>query len=122
MKIITVLSLTCFLTDFCATMPPFFIDQTSGDGSTLFSLYGPTRANRVGRALCNTYDDYVDLTRLIVHPDYRGRGLGTQLLQRVAAHAQQLGKPLRAVVRPIGNDRSESTASRLTKLLTFYED
>lgn len=60
--------------------------------------------------------DQIHINNLAVHPDHRGRGLGTRLLARVLAEADALGAPnVTLEVR-----RSNSAAQRLYANAGFH--
>ncbi|MBM3880354.1 MAG: GNAT family N-acetyltransferase [Verrucomicrobia bacterium] len=53
------------------------------------------RGTAIGRVVVDRNAEEIRLVDLALSPSYRGRGVGTRLLRRFCAEAQQAGKPLR---------------------------
>lgn len=68
------------------------------DGEPLaFTAYGPS-----------DHSDELKLQQLYVHPDWQGRGLGGRLMDRVEAHARQLGRRKLVLTVNRGNHRARA--------------
>jgi len=61
---------------------------------------------------CEIYGQQAHLTRLAVHPDYQGRGIGTQLLYQAIVDAIEAGAELISLNTQEDNHRSRALYRR----------
>lgn len=66
----------------------------------------------VGYEWCQVYRQRAHLTRLAVHPDYQGRGIGAQLLHRAITDVQTAGVSLITLNTQESNHRSRALYKR----------
>jgi ribosomal-protein-alanine N-acetyltransferase len=61
---------------------------------------------------CEVYEQHAHLTRLAVHPDFQGRGIGAQLLHHAIIEALERGANLITLNTQEKNDRSQALYRR----------
>lgn len=57
-------------------------------------------AERIGRLLVDRTEQEIRLVDIALLPEYRGRGIGTHLIQVLQQEAEETGRPLRLSVQP----------------------
>lgn len=83
-------------------MRPYVELTHAWDPARFRELYDPARSwiigfdgREIGFLSWEVRLNYVYFNNIQIHPDYRGRGLGTRLIQHVIAEAEQLRLPIR---------------------------